>query len=172
MQDIHHGNGTQQIFYDNHNVLYVSIHRYDNGTFFPGTGRPEEIGAGAGLGFNVNVAFSGPSNFQGISGESCWLGREGSIFPFLLYPSASNFGDPEYLSAFRSIIIPIAREFDPDLVLVSAGFNATGGHPPTLGGYSLSTKCEYLTCMRRCGVCTFTCACSHFSSTFTFKIME
>lgn len=42
-QDIHHSNGTQQIFYDNPNVLHLSIHRYDNGTFFPGTGRPEEV---------------------------------------------------------------------------------------------------------------------------------
>lgn len=42
-QDIHHGNGIQQIFYDNPAVLYISIHRYDNGTFFPGTGRPEEV---------------------------------------------------------------------------------------------------------------------------------
>jgi len=42
-QDIHHGNGTQQMFYDNSKVLTMSIHRYDNGTFFPGTGRPEEV---------------------------------------------------------------------------------------------------------------------------------
>ena len=67
-QDIHHGNGTQHIFYDNPGVLYISIHRYDNGTFFPGTGRPEEIGSGAGLGFNVNIAFSGSQNYQGLSG--------------------------------------------------------------------------------------------------------
>ena len=42
-QDIHHGNGTQQIFYDNPSVLFISIHKFDNGTFFPGTGRPEEV---------------------------------------------------------------------------------------------------------------------------------
>lgn len=53
----------------------------------------------------------------------------------------SNFGDAEYLAAFRSIVIPICREFDPDIILVSAGFNATEGHPPTLGGYSVSPKC-------------------------------
>ena len=69
IQDIHHGNGTQQIFYDNPSVLYLSVHRYDNGTFFPGTGRPEEIGSGAGLGFNINVAFSGPTAMQGVTGE-------------------------------------------------------------------------------------------------------
>ena len=56
------------MFYDNPNVLFLSIHRYDNGTFFPGTGRPDEIGSGAGLGFNMNVAFSGATNFQGMSG--------------------------------------------------------------------------------------------------------
>ena len=68
-QDIHHGNGTQQIFYDNPAVLYLSLHRYDNGTFFPGTGRPEEIGSGAGLGFTMNVAFSGPTAIQGVTSE-------------------------------------------------------------------------------------------------------
>jgi len=56
------------MFYDNPNVLFFSIHRYDNGTFFPGTGRPDEIGSGAGLGFNINIALSGAANFQGMSG--------------------------------------------------------------------------------------------------------
>ena len=69
-QDIHHGNGIQQIFYDNPTVLYLSLHRYDNGTFFPGTGRPEEIGSGAGLGFNINVAFSGPTAMQGVTSKN------------------------------------------------------------------------------------------------------
>ncbi len=55
--------------------------------------------------------------------------------------TVSNFGDAEYLSVFRSLVVPICREFNPDLILVSAGFNATEGHPPTLGGYSVSPKC-------------------------------
>ena len=42
--DIHHGNGTQQVFYDTSDVLFVSIHRYDNGHFFPGSGVPDEVG--------------------------------------------------------------------------------------------------------------------------------
>lgn len=42
--DIHHGSGTQQVFYDNPSVLVVSVHRFDDGQFFPGTGRPEEVG--------------------------------------------------------------------------------------------------------------------------------
>ena len=126
--DIHHGSGTQQIFYDNPNVLFISIHRYDNGTFFPGTGRPEEVGSGAGLGFNVNIAFSGAQTFQGIA--------------------ASNFGDPEYMAAFRCIVCPIAQQFNADITLVSAGFNATEGHPPTLGGYSVTPACyAHLTSM-------------------------
>lgn len=42
-QDVHHGNGTQQAFYDDPNVLYISLHRYDDGNFFPGSGAPEEV---------------------------------------------------------------------------------------------------------------------------------
>lgn len=47
-QDIHHGNGTQQMFYDDPHVLYISLHRHDDGTFFPGTGKAEEVGAWSG----------------------------------------------------------------------------------------------------------------------------
>ena len=83
-QDIHHGNGTQQIFYDNPSVLYLSLHRYDNGTFFPGTGRPEEIGSGAGLGFNINVAFSGPTAIQGVTSELTYIHVYGSLYRIAL----------------------------------------------------------------------------------------
>ncbi len=51
--DVHHGNGTEEVFYDDATVLYFSVHRY--GLFFPGSGRAEERGAGAGEGFNINV---------------------------------------------------------------------------------------------------------------------
>ncbi|OWK49927.1 Histone deacetylase 4 [Lonchura striata] len=50
-------------------------------------------------------------------------------------------GDPEYLAAFRTVVMPIAHEFCPDVVLVSAGFDAAEGHPPPLGGYKVSAKC-------------------------------
>ncbi|KAK7155933.1 hypothetical protein R3I93_010562 [Phoxinus phoxinus] len=113
--DVHHGNGTQQAFYDDPSVLYISLHRYDDGNFFPGSGAPEEVGSGAGVGFNVNVAFTG--------------GLEPPM------------GDAEYLTAFRTVVMPIAGEFAPDLVLVSAGFDAVEGHPPPLGGYTLSSRC-------------------------------
>lgn len=59
LQDVHHGNSTQQMFYSDPNVLYMSIHRHDNGNFFPGTGSPEECGADEGVGFNVNIAYGG-----------------------------------------------------------------------------------------------------------------
>ncbi|XP_069808642.1 histone deacetylase 5 isoform X2 [Dendropsophus ebraccatus] len=113
--DIHHGNGTQQAFYSDPNVLYVSLHRYDDGNFFPGSGSPEEVGAGCGVGFNVNIAWTG--------------GVEPPV------------GDAEYLAAFRLVVMPIAQEFSPDLVLVSAGFDAVEGHQSPLGGYSVTAKC-------------------------------
>uniref|UniRef100_A0A8C5A503 Histone deacetylase n=1 Tax=Gadus morhua TaxID=8049 RepID=A0A8C5A503_GADMO len=113
--DVHHGNGTQQAFYDDPNVLYLSIHRYDDGNFFPGSGAPDEVGSGAGVGFNVNVAFTG------------------GLDP--------PMGDAEYLAAFRTVVMPIASEFSPDVVLISSGFDAVEGHPPPLGGYMLTSKC-------------------------------
>nr|XP_033792474.1 histone deacetylase 7 isoform X2 [Geotrypetes seraphini] len=113
--DVHHGNGTQEVFYQDPNVLYISLHRYDDGNFFPGSGAPDQVGAGSGEGFNVNVAWTG------------------GIDP--------PMGDPEYLAAFRTVVMPIAREFSPDVVLVSAGFDAADGHPAPLGGYNVSAKC-------------------------------
>ncbi|XP_070126299.1 histone deacetylase 7 isoform X11 [Equus caballus] len=113
--DVHHGNGTQQTFYQDPSVLYISLHRHDDGNFFPGSGAVDEVGAGSGEGFNVNVAWAG------------------GLDP--------PMGDPEYLAAFRIVVMPVAREFSPDLVLVSAGFDAAEGHPAPLGGYHVSAKC-------------------------------
>ncbi|XP_071884845.1 histone deacetylase 5 isoform X3 [Anas platyrhynchos] len=113
--DIHHGNGTQQAFYSDPAVLYVSLHRYDDGNFFPGSGAPEEVGSGLGVGFNINIAWTG------------------GVDP--------PIGDVEYLTAFRTVVMPIAREFAPDVVLVSAGFDAVEGHLSPLGGYSVTAKC-------------------------------
>ncbi|KAL5278580.1 HDAC7 family protein [Megaselia abdita] len=113
--DVHHGNGTQQVFYDCDDVLYLSIHRHDDGNFFPGTGGPTECGTDRGLGFNVNISWSG--------------GLEPPL------------GDAEYLAAFRTIVMPIAREYNPDIILVSAGFDAAAGHAAPLGGYMVSPAC-------------------------------
>uniref|UniRef100_G3NYY3 Histone deacetylase n=1 Tax=Gasterosteus aculeatus aculeatus TaxID=481459 RepID=G3NYY3_GASAC len=113
--DVHHGNGTQEAFYNDPSVLYISLHRYDDGNFFPGSGHPSEVGAGAGEGFNVNVGWTGGLN--------------------------PPMGDAEYLAAFRAVVMPIAHEFSPDVVLVSAGFDAVEGHLSSLGGYKVTAKC-------------------------------
>ncbi|XP_062418072.1 histone deacetylase 6 isoform X1 [Pungitius pungitius] len=109
--DVHHGNGTQHMFEDDDSVLYVSLHRYDNGMFFPSStdAAPDRVGVSKGAGFNVNVAWSG-----------------------------GQMGDSEYLAAFHSVVMPIATEFNPGLVLVSAGFDAARGDP--LGGYRLTPE--------------------------------
>ncbi|KAM8982042.1 histone deacetylase 9 isoform X5 [Sarcophilus harrisii] len=113
--DVHHGNGTQQAFYADPSILYISLHRYDEGNFFPGSGAPNEVGSGLGEGYNVNIAWTG------------------GLDP--------PMGDVEYLAAFRTVVMPIAREFGPDIVLVSAGFDAVEGHAPPLGGYKVTAKC-------------------------------
>ncbi|KAM3935896.1 histone deacetylase 7 isoform 2-T2 [Leptodactylus fuscus] len=113
--DVHHGNGTQRVFYRDPNVLYISLHRHDDGNFFPGSGAADEVGANSGEGFSVNVAWAG------------------GLDP--------PMGDAEYLAAFRTVVMPIAHEFSPDVVLVSAGFDAAEGHPAPLGGYKVTAKC-------------------------------
>ncbi|XP_047441722.1 histone deacetylase 6 [Mugil cephalus] len=109
--DVHHGNGTQHMFEDDSSVLYVSLHRYDNGTFFPSSedAAPDKVGVGKGAGFNVNVAWSG-----------------------------GRMGDSDYLAAFHHVVMPIATEFNPGLVLVSAGYDAARGDP--LGGYNVTPE--------------------------------
>ncbi|XP_016371411.1 histone deacetylase 7-like [Sinocyclocheilus rhinocerous] len=113
--DVHHGNGTEEIFYTDPSVLYISLHRYDNGSFFLGNGQPTRVGSDRGKGYNVNVAWSGGLN--------------------------PPMGDAEYLAAFRTVVMPIAHEFSPDVVLVSAGFDAAEGHPEALSGYRVSANC-------------------------------
>lgn len=109
--DVHHGNGTQHIFEEDPSVLYISLHRYDRGTFFPmgEEGASSQIGRAAGTGFTVNVAWNGP-----------------------------RVGDADYLAAWHRLVLPIAYEFNPELVLVSAGFDAAWGDP--LGGCQVSPE--------------------------------
>jgi acetoin utilization deacetylase AcuC-like enzyme len=94
--DVHHGNGTQQIFYADPRVLYVSTHAFP---FYPGTGSLRERGEGAGLGFTVNL------------------------------PLPAGMGDGEYARVYREIVEPVGRAFDPELVLVSLGFDPYRGCP-------------------------------------------
>jgi acetoin utilization deacetylase AcuC-like enzyme len=89
--DVHHGNGTQAMFYEEPRVLYVSTHQHP---FYPGTGPADEIGAGKGRGFTVNVPMEAGSN------------------------------DADYALVHREIVAPVLEEFRPELVLVSAGYDA------------------------------------------------
>ena len=89
--DVHHGNGTQTMFYEESRVLYVSTHQFP---FYPGTGAAEEIGDGAGRGFTVNV------------------------------PMEAGSTDADYALVHRDIVSPVLDEFRPQLVLVSAGYDA------------------------------------------------
>ena len=89
--DVHHGNGTQDIFYEDGDVLYFSTHQFP---FYPGTGRSTDLGEGAGLGANINVP---------LPADSGW-----SVY------------DP----IFRQVLWPVADRFQPDVILLSAGFDA------------------------------------------------
>jgi acetoin utilization deacetylase AcuC-like enzyme len=94
--DVHHGNGTQEMFWSDPGVLYVSTHQFP---FYPGTGDVDETGEGAGAGYTVNV------------------------------PLAAGGGDAVYASAFERIVLPILESYAPELVLVSAGFDASARDP-------------------------------------------
>jgi acetoin utilization deacetylase AcuC-like enzyme len=105
--DVHHGNGTQDAFYDNPQVMYISTHEYP---FDPGTGAIDETGSGAAKGTNINI------------------------------PLPAGCGDVEYFKAFEQIIAPLARRFNPQLILVSAGYDNHWADPlammeVTTGGF-------------------------------------
>ncbi|WP_252700068.1 histone deacetylase family protein [Natronosalvus vescus] len=89
--DVHHGNGTQDIFYDREDVFVVSLHEKG---LYPGTGEVDETGRGAGAGTTMNV------------------------------PMPAGAHDGDYCAAFDRVILPRLKTYDPDLVLVSAGFDA------------------------------------------------
>ena len=104
--DVHHGNGTQNSFYEDSQVLYFSTHRY--GFFYPGTGGAREVGKGKGEGFTVNV------------------------------PLPTGGSDSEYGNIFENFLKPIALEYQPQLILVSAGFDIH--HDDPLGGMEVTEK--------------------------------
>lgn len=94
--DVHHGNGSQDAFYDDPSVLFLSTHQYP---YYPGTGAAAEVGSGRGEGYTVNV------------------------------PLPAGCGDAEYLAVFRDIIVPAIEGYEPDWLLVSAGFDSHRDDP-------------------------------------------
>ncbi len=103
--DVHHGNGTQDVFYDDGHVYFLSVHRYP---FYPGTGAAEETGTGAGAGtiFNLPIRF-------GVKRS-------------------------DYLQRFETILTEAAKRAKPELVLLSAGFDAHAADP--IGSLGLETE--------------------------------
>lgn len=89
--DVHHGNGTQNAFYDRDDIYYLSMHQWPH---YPGTGAPEERGEGKGKGRNLN------------------------------FPLSSGQGDDVYIDIFKDSILPEIENFSPDLIMISAGFDA------------------------------------------------
>ena len=103
--DYHHGNGTQDAFYDDPSVFYFSTHHYGA---YPGTGSPQETGAGRGLGTTLNV------------------------------PLPVGASDAQILEAFESKLVPAARAFRPDFILISAGFD--GMRDDLLGKFDVTPQ--------------------------------
>jgi acetoin utilization deacetylase AcuC-like enzyme len=101
--DVHHGNGTQDAFYEDPGVLFISTHQFP---YYPGTGALTEVGAGAGEGFTINV------------------------------PLPAGCADAEYLQVFQHIVVPAAEKFQPEWILVSAGFDPHRRDP--LGGMGVT----------------------------------
>ena len=116
--DIHHGNGIQEIFAEDPSVLYFSVHRHDRGTFFP----CGDESRGRDATFEASAAAIGEGLGRGTSVNVAWNTRG----------SATRPGDAEYAAVWSEILMPIATEFEPDIILVAAGFDAAEGDP--LGG--------------------------------------
>ena len=86
--DVHCGDGTSKIFYEDENVLYISIHRYDNGGFYPARkGRPAKLGRGKGFGFNIHYGYN---NF-----------------------TEETVGDLDYAFACETLLFPKIKYFNP-----------------------------------------------------------
>lgn len=103
--DLHHGNGTQNMFYNSSDVLYFSTHQ---SPYYPGTGSINEIGIDMGKGYTVNV------------------------------PVPPGFGDDEYLKIFFQLLQPIIEQYNPEFILVSAGFDTYYDDP--LGGMKVTPR--------------------------------
>lgn len=103
--DVHHGNGTQSIFYARNDVMYQSFHLSPH---YPGTGAVDEIGEGKGKGYTINA------------------------------PLPFGYGDDAVSQLLNELFIPIAKQFQPDLICISAGYDSH--HADPLGGLKLSAN--------------------------------
>lgn len=113
--DVHHGNGTQDLFYHRGDVLYASIHQWE---LFPGTGTIDEVGVDAGMGNNINI------------------------------PLPRNAQDQHYLRALDEVILPALRRYQPQILIVSAGYD--GHHSDPLAQHLLTSDGHYGIMKRLC----------------------
>lgn len=114
--DIHHGNGTQDITYHDKNIFCINLHRGGSRRkdwFYPGTGKHNEVGAEEGAGTNLNIVWD-----------------------------TAGMGNTEYAAAFSELVLPVLSAFDPDLILVSCGFDAAKGD--SLGDCKLTPDMYYI----------------------------
>jgi histone deacetylase 6 len=110
--DVHHGNGIQQAFESDPNVLYISLHVHQDGRFYPSGPYGDHLhcGLGAGIGKNINIPWP-----------------------------EKGMGDADYLFAFQHVVMPVGFDFNPDLVIIAAGFDAAAGDQ--LGGCFVTPAC-------------------------------
>lgn len=117
--DVHHGDGTQHIFREDPNLLFISLHRFDRGCFYPGdSGAHTNVGSGPAEGFQINVP---------------WNTQNEKYRPYDLTP-----GSNEYIYIFERALYPIIKEFKPEFIFISAGFDSARGDP--LGGMSVGPE--------------------------------
>ncbi|MEM0320204.1 MAG: histone deacetylase [Candidatus Nezhaarchaeales archaeon] len=116
--DCHHGNGTQEIFYDDKSVLYISIHQ-DGRTAYPGTGFIDEVGEGEGEGYNINIPLP----------------------PFT--------ADDLYREVLNKVVSRVLKQYKPEILLLSAGFDAHKDDPITSMNLSLNSFLEIAELVKR-----------------------
>ena len=117
--DVHHGDSTSRFFYEDSSILYISPHRFDNGNFYPGKyGDLNNIGEGEGKGLNIN-------------------------FPWDLPHPYVTVGDHEYIYVMERFFLPIIKEFNPEIVFISAGFDSARGDPFRRIGHHSRWICLY-----------------------------
>jgi histone deacetylase 6 len=119
------GDGLQELFYEDDRVLYVSIHSHEHqpGIFYDSNGELTACGSGKGLGYNVNI----PLPYRTSSASDAGDGAGGR--------AEAGYGDKDYDFLLKELVVPISQQFDPQLVIIAAGFDACAGDP--VGGNRL-----------------------------------
>lgn len=147
--DVHHGNGTENAFYDDDEVLFISLHQELN--FPPNRGLVSDVGEGVGKGYNVNI------------------------------PLPAGTGNAGYLHAFERVIVPLADQFQPELILISAGQDPSAFDPlarmmVTAEGFGQMAQCVKDLAAKHCGGRLVACHEGGYSAAYvpvcTLRVIE